>query len=146
VLQPEPRLRITLVQGTEFSSASASASASVSSILLSGQKLSATSRTELESLLKEAHAQLQLVPPRARASRAVTLVRFGPFEVRLVQPLNEPPTKTVVFWLELFDHDRQLSIDSIGDCTIDHAVIAVEDFIVRATKLNENPNAWRRPT
>jgi hypothetical protein len=73
-------------------------------------------------------------------------MRFGPFEVRLVHPLSTPPTNTVTFWIELFDHDRQLSIDSIGDCTMDDAVIAVEDFIARATELHENPNAWRRPT
>jgi len=106
--------------------------------------LSKPSRNELEALLKDAQAKLQLAPPAARASRAVTLMRFGPFEVRVVQPLSAPPTNTAIFWMELFDHDRQLSIDSVGDCTIDDALIAVYDFIVRATELNENPNAWRR--
>jgi hypothetical protein len=104
------------------------------------------SRNELEALLKDAQAKLQLASPAARASRAVTLMRLGPFEVRVVQPLSAPPTNTVIFWMELFDHDRQLSIDSIGDCTMDDAVIAVEDFIARATALDEKPNAWRRPT
>jgi hypothetical protein len=108
--------------------------------------LSSTSRNELEALLKYAHARLQLVPADARSLRAVTLLRFGPFEIRAVQPLSATPTDTVTFWIELFDHDRQLSIDSIGDCTVDDAVIAVEDFIARATALNENPNAWRRQT
>jgi len=73
-------------------------------------------------------------------------MRFGPFEVRLFHPLSKPLTKTLVFWIELFDHDRQLSIDSIGDCTLDDAVIAAEEFIARATALNKNPNAWRRST
>jgi hypothetical protein len=48
--------------------------------------------------------------------------------------------------LELFDHDRQLSIDSVGDRVIEDAVIAAEEFIARATKLSENPHSWRRPT
>ena len=109
-------------------------------------KLSDTSRNELEALLKYAHARLQLVPPGACSSRAVTLMRFGPFEVRVIQSLSALPTNAIIFWIELFDHDRQLSIDSIGDCTIDDAVMAVEDFIARATALNESPNAWRRPT
>jgi hypothetical protein len=108
--------------------------------------LSKTSRTVLEVVLKDTHAKLQLVPPGARASRAVTLMRFGPFEVRVVQPLSGPPTNAVIFWIELFDHDRQLSIDSIGNCALDDAVVAVEYFIARAAALNENPNAWRRPT
>jgi hypothetical protein len=108
--------------------------------------LSKTSRNELEALLKDAYAKLQLVPPAARVLRAVALMRFGPFEVRLVQPLSAPPANTAIFWMELFDHDRQLAIDSVGDCTIDDALIAVYDFIAHATALNENPNAWRRRT
>jgi hypothetical protein len=107
--------------------------------------LSNTSRSELKALLKVAHGRLQLVPPGA-SSRAVTVVRFGPFEIRLVEPFNAPPTNFVSFWIELFDHDRQLSIDSIGDCALDDAMIAVEDFIARAKALKENPSAWRRPT
>jgi hypothetical protein len=108
--------------------------------------LSKTLRNELEAILRDAHARLQLVPPGACASRAVILTRFGPFEIRVFQPLSAPRMDAIMFWIDLFDHDRQLSIDSIGDCTMDDAVIAVEDFIARATALNENPNAWRRPT
>jgi hypothetical protein len=108
--------------------------------------LSNTSSTVFEALLKDAHARLQLVPPGALVARTATLMRFGPFEIRLVQPLSAPPMNAVTFWIELFDHDRQLSIDSMGDCSTYDAVIAVEDFIARATALNENPNAWRRPT
>jgi hypothetical protein len=110
------------------------------------EKLSRTSRIELEALLLDAYTRLNLVPPNAGGSSAVTLMRLGSFEVRLIQPLNVPGTKAGVFWIELFDHDRQLSIDSIGDCAMDDAVIAAEDFIARATKLNENPHTWRRPT
>ena len=64
----------------------------------------------------------------------------------MFQPLSATPTNALIFWIELFDHDRRLSIDSIGDCTLDDAVIATEDFIARARAHNENPNAWRRPT
>jgi hypothetical protein len=108
--------------------------------------LSKPSRIELEALLMDAHTRLQLVPPGVGVPGAVTLKRLGSFEVRLIQPLNAPVAKTVIFWIELFDHDRQLSIDSIGDCAVDDAAIAAEDFIARAAKLNENPHAWRRPT
>jgi hypothetical protein len=108
--------------------------------------LSKTRRTELEALLRDAHAKLQLVSPGARDPRLVTLMRTGPFEVRVVQTLSAVPTNAVIFWMELFDHDRQLSIDSIGECTMDDAVTAVEDLIDRAAGLNKNLNAWRRPT
>jgi hypothetical protein len=109
--------------------------------------LSKTPKNELEAILRDANARLQLVPPGAGASgAAVTLMRLGPFEIRVYQSLSALPTNAMTFWIELFDHDRQLSIDSIGDCTVDDAVIAAEDFIARATALNENPNAWRRRT
>jgi hypothetical protein len=48
--------------------------------------------------------------------------------------------------MELFDHDRQLSIDSVGNRVLEDAVIAAEDFIGRATRLNEKPHSWRRST
>jgi hypothetical protein len=44
-------------------------------------------------------------------------MRVGAFEVRVVQPPSAPPANAVILWIELFDHDQKLSIDSIGDCT-----------------------------
>jgi hypothetical protein len=101
------------------------------------------SRIQLEAQLVEAHAKLQLVPRSGEVSGRATLVRLGSFEVRLVQP--GPPASSARFWLELFDHDRQLSIDSAGDRVIDDAVVVAEEFIARAAKLNENPHVWRGP-
>jgi len=48
--------------------------------------------------------------------------------------------------MEIFDHDRQLSIDSVGNCVLEDAVIVAEDFIARATEQGKNPHAWRRRT
>jgi hypothetical protein len=75
----------------------------------------------------------------------VTLVRHGSFEVRLVQPLQNVPKGEPPIWMELFDHDRKLSIDSVGNLPLRDAVIAAEDFIARATQLSGNPHSWRRP-
>jgi hypothetical protein len=94
----------------------------------------------------DAYARLQLIPPGANASRVVALARLGSFEIRLIQPMSVSPTSEARFWLDLFDHDRQLSIDSVGDRVVEDAVIAAEEFIGRATKLSENPHAWRRST
>jgi hypothetical protein len=108
--------------------------------------LSKTSRIKLETQLIEAHARLQLTRQGTVTSRTATLVRLGPFEVRLIQPLSMPPTSPIRFWIEIFDHDRQLSIDSVGNCVLEDAVIAAEDFIARATRLSENLHSWRRST
>jgi hypothetical protein len=104
-----------------------------------------SSRAELEAQLIEAHAKLQLIRG-ADVSAAVSLVRLGVFEVRLIQPLSILPEGAVRFWMELFDHDRQLSIDSVGNCILEEAVIAAEDFIARATRLSRHPHSWRRST
>jgi hypothetical protein len=96
--------------------------------------------------LIEAHATLLLTHQDTDGRRLVTLVRRGSFEVRLVQPLHISPEGAVLFWMELFDHDRQLSIDSVGNSALEDAVIAAEDLIARATKLSENPHSWRRST
>jgi hypothetical protein len=98
----------------------------------------------LELLLMEAQTRLQPASPGEDVSATIALVRLGSFEVRLLQPLSVPPTNPARFWLELFDHDRQLSIDSVGDRVIEDAVIAADEFIVRALQLGENPHAWRR--
>ena len=100
-------------------------------------------RAELEAQLIEAHAKLR----RGRdASRLVTLVRHGPFEVRLVEPLQNLPESLALFWMELFDHDRRLSIDSVGNCGLEDAVTAAENFVARAVKLSDTPHSWRRST
>jgi hypothetical protein len=48
--------------------------------------------------------------------------------------------------MELFDHDRQLSIDSVGNLALEDTVLAAEKFIACATKQSENPHEWRRST
>jgi hypothetical protein len=104
-----------------------------------------TSRAELEAQLIVAHAQLQLIPQDA-VVRVATLMRHGSFEVRILQPLLLSHESAVRYWVELFDHDRKLSIDSIGNCGLNEAVIATEDFIARAKRLSENPHSWRGST
>jgi hypothetical protein len=94
----------------------------------------------------DAYARLQHVPPGAETSRVVTLARLGSFEVRLIQPTSVAPTSQARFWMELFDHDRQLSIDSVGNLALEDTAFAAEEFIVRARKQSENPHEWRRST
>jgi hypothetical protein len=100
----------------------------------------------LEAQLIETQARFQRLSSGGDVSGTATLVRLGPFEVRLLQPLSVPSAGPARFWLELFDHDRQFSIDSVGDCDIANAMIVADEFIDRATKLSQNPHSWRRTT
>jgi hypothetical protein len=140
--EPDSRLRIALVQGAESFQYRRRYSTSCHQV----KKLSKTSRNELDALLMDAHARLQFVPPVADTPRVITLARFGSFEVRLIQPISVSPTSEARFWMELFDHDRQLSIDSVGNLVLEDAAIAAEHFIAHARKQGENPHEWRRST
>jgi hypothetical protein len=105
-----------------------------------------TSSTGVEAQLMEAQARLQRLCLSGDVSETATLVHLGAFEVRLLRPMSASPEGPARFWLELFDHDRQFSIDSIGTCNVEDAVIAADEFIARATKLSENSHSWRRST
>ena len=103
-------------------------------------------RAELEAKLIEAHSELKLARQGAALSAVATVARLGAFEVRLIVQSHVAPTGELRFWMELYDHDRQLSIDSVGDRVLRDAVIAAEDLIERATALSEKPHSWRRST
>jgi len=64
------------------------------------------------------------------------------FGSRKQDGLTELPVEA--FWMEMFDHDRHLSIDSVGNLVLEDAAVAAEDFIARARKQSENPHEWRR--
>jgi hypothetical protein len=105
-----------------------------------------SNRAELEAKLIEAHTYLKLAQQSEDISAAATLARLGAFEVRLIAPSHVTLTGEARFWIELYDHDRQLAIDSVGDRVLKDAVVAAEDLIERATTLSENPHSWRRST
>jgi hypothetical protein len=61
-------------------------------------------------------------------------VRRGAYEVRLVEPSQASPPSGILFWIELFDHYRRMSIDSVGSCVLEDAVIAAEQLIAQAKR------------
>jgi hypothetical protein len=102
---------------------------------LSGRILSKTSgRMNLEAQLIQAHLKLQLALLGEDNSRTATLVRRGAYEVRLVEPSRASPPGGVLFWIELFDHDRRMSLDSVGSYVLEDAVIAAEHLIAQAKR------------
>jgi len=86
----------------------------------------------LESQLIQAHVKLQLVAGGEDDSRSATLLRFGAYEVRLVEPSRAAPSSGFLFRIELFDHHRRLLIDSVGSYVLEDAVTVTEHLIARA--------------
>jgi hypothetical protein len=105
-----------------------------------------SSKAKLKSTLIDADIKLRNARQDGGVTTTVSLARYGAFEVRLIQPLRIPPAGEARFWIELFDHDRQLSIDSVGNCLLENAVAAAGELIARAKDLSENPHSWRRPS
>ena len=69
--------------------------------------------------------------------RTVSLVGHGPYEVRLVELPRKLQTETERFWLELFDHDCQHTIDSYGGRTLEDITAAAESLCSNARDLNQ---------
>ena len=97
-------------------------------------------RMILEAQLIQAHVKLQLVTRGEDDSRTATLLRLGAFEVRLVEPSRSAPSSGFLFWIELFDHHRRLSIDSVGSYVLEDAVTAAEHLIALAKEQGEYPD------
>jgi hypothetical protein len=71
---------------------------------------------QIEQQIIRTYVQLALIPNQANGHRTATLAQFGAIEVRLTEihqeegtPLSMPP-----FWLEIYSHTRNATIDSCG--------------------------------
>ena len=70
------------------------------------------------------------------ATRTVSLLRHGSYEVRLVELPRKPRTATEQLWLELFDHDHQRTIDSYGGRTLVNITAAARSLCSNAKDLS----------
>jgi hypothetical protein len=92
----------------------------------------------LEQRLARAYALLWLVPEDEHHSRSVSLERYGPYDVRLVEVTPESPASAAkLLWLELYDQDRQVGLDSCMCGGLEDAAIAAERLISQARKLDK---------
>jgi hypothetical protein len=92
------------------------------------------SKVTLETRLVQAYVMLLVIPEDEHDFKFVPVVRYGAYEVRLLEPRSA--SNTVVFWIELFDHDSQVSIDSGGADDFEGALATAEYFASRAKKLS----------
>jgi hypothetical protein len=64
--------------------------------------------------------------------RAALLARYGAFEVRLVELLQDWQDDSIPFWIELFDHGSATTIDSYGGYDLEDAAAGAEALISQA--------------
>lgn len=99
------------------------------------RRLWSNGRLSREARLIQAHVCLQILPRETHDCRLVLLCQHGAYEVRLVEPATDP-TKSFMFWIELFDRSHQISIDSCGVDDLEEASTIADAFTLRAKELS----------
>ena len=75
--------------------------------------------------------------PEGSSETSVSLACIGNCEIRIFEGPQVTSDGTPLFWLELFDHDAEMSVDSVSCHEIEDAVVVFEDFISQAGHLKE---------
>jgi len=78
--------------------------------------------------------------------RTASLALYGAYEVRLVEPLQDVRGDTAPFWVELYDHMSDTTIDSCGG-DLEEVAGGAESLISQAELLDQNSigiRSWRR--
>jgi hypothetical protein len=76
--------------------------------------------------------------------RTATVARHGAYEVRLVETLLDPQHDTIPFWVELFDHQGAVTIDSCGGHDFEETAAGAAALISQATTLHRDAIACRQ--
>jgi hypothetical protein len=92
----------------------------------------------LMSRLCRAYLALSLAGETEDGSRTMPLARFGAFEVRLIELAGRRMTEESDFWIELYRHDIQSSLDSCRCQDIDEAEPIAEYLVACAKGLYES--------
>jgi hypothetical protein len=73
-------------------------------------------------------------PKTADDDRTISLERHGAYDVRLVE---SPSTDGIPFWIELFDHNINLALDSFAGNDAEATALAADAFITQAKLLHQ---------
>lgn len=89
--------------------------------------------------ITQAYIALSGIPGSNSAPATVSIVRIGEYEIRMFNGLPAASDMPLL-WMELFDHDTKVSIDSCGFREIDEAVSAFDGLAAQVRKLDEVPS------
>jgi hypothetical protein len=82
--------------------------------------------------ISQAYIQLLSIPENAGGAKMVSLLWVENREIRMFEPTEDYSADAPLFWLELFDHDRQNSLDSCNCHDIDSGVLSFEILVGQA--------------
>jgi len=89
----------------------------------------------LEGRLAQAYITLLVVSDDEHDLKSASVIRYGAYEVRLIEPPSS--SDTFAFWIELFDHDCQSSIDGGGADDFERALATAEYLASYAKQLRK---------
>jgi hypothetical protein len=92
-------------------------------------------RRSIEALVTQAYVQLVLVSWDENGSRAVSLAKYGNYEVRLREVKSADAAEIPHLWVELYANDIRASIDACHCDDIEAAAMAAEYIMSQAQKL-----------
>jgi hypothetical protein len=96
-----------------------------------------SSQTSGRLRVTQAFIALSSIPGSSPAPRTISIAMIGKCEIRMFNASSTRPGDAPPLWIELFDHDAQVSLDSYSCREIDDAVAAFEELRTDAETLNE---------
>jgi hypothetical protein len=91
----------------------------------------------IELRIARAYMRLAFVSQRGDGTKAISLGRFGNYEVLLVELPQASAASDTRLWIELYDHTLQHGLDSCGCTDIEEATTAARLLISRARQLSQ---------
>ena len=88
----------------------------------------------ISTRVTESYMSLFLKPKHGDGSRAAAIARMGTFEVRLIEMQTVNASDNL--WVELYDRDLQIGVDSCKCTDLDEAIDATQFLIAQARQLN----------
>jgi hypothetical protein len=92
---------------------------------------------DIEARLVRAQLELYVKRREECGSKSVFVARHGAYEVRLLRPAQGSSVDPFIFWLELFDQDRRISLDSGSAEYFEKALALAEQLISQAKQLSK---------
>jgi hypothetical protein len=99
--------------------------------------LNPRSRKSVETLVVRAYFELVLVAWGNDGGRAIVLAVHGNYEIRLLEKLSFNAAQTPSLWVDLFDTDTKVLIETCRCDDLEAATVAAEALIARAQSLKD---------
>ena len=84
----------------------------------------------------ESYASLFLTSKHDNGSRHAAIARIGAFEIRLLEIPSVNSPEEASLWVELYDRDLRVGVDSYKCSDLDEAIDAAQLLMTQATRLN----------